>query len=179
MSYQNNELYHYGVKGMKWGHRKKQLSTSNIRKKVDSAKADYKNAKKAYNNSFNKAYNRQATAFSPSKKQRQRNEERWDKAYDDANKLDSAKTAYKNAKRERKTAIRNTHRDITKNSSLGDKLIYNDATRKKAAKYVVDNNMSVAEATKKAKGEAKRNSAIFLAAYGAVTLGAMAYERYR
>lgn len=172
------ELYHHGVKGMKWGVRKKQLPTSSMRKNVDSAKAEYKSAKKAYNKSFNKAYNRQAAAFSPSKKQRQRNEERWGKVYDDANKLDSAKTAYKNAKRERKTAIRNTHRDITKNSSLGEKLIYNDATRKKAAKYVVDNNMSVAEATKKAKGDAWRNTAGFLAAYGAVTLGAMAYEKY-
>ncbi len=57
--------------------------------------------------------------------------------------------------------------------------MYNNATRKKAAKYVVDNDMSVAEATKKAKGDAWRNTAAFMAAYGAVTLGTMAYERYR
>lgn len=179
MSYQHNELYHYGVKGMKWGHRKKQLPTSSTRKKLNSAKAEYKSAKKAYNKSFNEAYNKSLGAYSPSKKQRQRAEERWNKAYDDANKFDSAKTAYKNAKRERNTAIRNTHRDIHKNASFGEKFMYNDATRRKAAKYVVDNDMSVAEATKKAKGEAKRNTAIFLAAYGAVTLGTMAYEKYR
>ena len=29
----NNELYHYGVKGMKWGHRKPALETSTTRSK--------------------------------------------------------------------------------------------------------------------------------------------------
>ena len=49
-------------------------------------------------------------------------------------------------------------------------MVYNDATRKKAAKYVVDKNMSVADATKKAKGDAWRNTAAMLAVYGAVTV---------
>ena len=40
-----NELYHHGVKGMKWGHRKS-LPTSSLRNQVDSAKTTYKNAKK-------------------------------------------------------------------------------------------------------------------------------------
>lgn len=164
---------------MKWGVRKKQLPTSSARNKVDSARAEYKSAKKAYNKSFSKAYNRSLGAYSPSKKQRQRNDERWNKAYDDANKLDSAKTAYKNAKRERKTAIRNTYRNIDRNTSFAEKLVFNDATRKRAAKYVVDNDMTVAQATKKAKGDAWRNTAGFMAAYGAITLGAMAYNKYR
>lgn len=173
------ELYHYGVKGMRWGHRKKQLPTSSTRKNFDSTKAEYKSAKKAYSKSFNNAYNKSIAAYSPSKKQRQRNDERWEKAWDDAGKLDDAKIAYKKAKHERKKAISESYRDIHKNSSLGEKLMYNNATRKKAAKYVVDNDMSVAEATKKAKGDAWRNTAAFMAAYGAVTLGTMAYERYR
>lgn len=41
-----NELYHHGVKGMKWGHRKS-LPTSSLRNQVDSAKTTYKNAKKS------------------------------------------------------------------------------------------------------------------------------------
>ena len=53
-----------------------------------------------------------------------------------------------------------------------DKMTYNSSTYKKAAKYVVDNNMTVAEATKKAKGAAQRNTAAFVAAYGAVAIGA-------
>ena len=31
----NNELYHYGVKGMKWGHRKKSTSTGDTVKKIE------------------------------------------------------------------------------------------------------------------------------------------------
>ncbi len=83
----------------------------------------------------------------------------------------SARKAYKSAKQERKNAINKTYRSINKNSSFGEKLIYNNATRKKAAKYVVDNNMSVAEATRKAKGNAWRNAAAFIAAFGAVSVG--------
>lgn len=35
-----DELYHFGVKGMKWGHRKS-LPTSSLRNQVDSAKTTY------------------------------------------------------------------------------------------------------------------------------------------
>ena len=44
----NNELYHYGIKGMKWGVRKDPG--------VVSARQNYKQAKKAYNKAFNKWY---------------------------------------------------------------------------------------------------------------------------
>ena len=44
--------------------------------------------------------------------------------------------------------------------------MYNESTRKKAAKYVVDHNMPIAEAKKKAKKEALRNTAVLLAVYG-------------
>lgn len=174
-----NELYHYGVKGMKWGVRKKSLPTSSTRNKLDSAKAEYKSAMKAGRKSFAKAYTRSLSALSPSKKQRQRNAERWVKVNDDVNKINYAKANYKNAKNERKTELNVARNNVERNTSIGDRLFYNDATRRKAAKYVVDNNMSVAEATKKAKGEAKRNTAIMLAAYGAVTVGSMALEKYR
>ena len=166
-----DELYHYGVKGMKWGHRKKQQPTSGIRDRYDSTKTAYKSANKAYKKSFNKANNRRIAAFSPSKKQRQRNDERWADAIDKANTANKAQAKYKQAKSARKTAIKSTYKDINKNASFGEKLTYNNATRKKAAKYVVDNNMSVAEANKKAKGVARRNTAALLAAYGAVAVG--------
>ena len=48
----NDELMHYGVPGMKWGHRKAAPTTS-----VDRAKANYRAARKTYNRSFNKAAN--------------------------------------------------------------------------------------------------------------------------
>lgn len=168
MEYYNDELMHYGVKGMKWGVRRARPQTA-----VDSARANYKTAKKEYNKSFNKAYNRAVAAYSPVKKHQQANEKRWEDAANKAEKLKEAKTEYKKAKTERKAQIKSTYKDIKKSASLGEKIIYNSATRKKAAQYVVDNGMSLKEANAKAKTVAKRNTAAFLAAYGALTVGSL------
>ena len=162
---EDDYLEHFGVKGMKWGVRNE---------RVRSAKSEYKKARKAYNKSYNKAYRNSANhpiSQFVSKKGKAKSDALWNQAISDANRLDSAKSAYKSAKRERKNAINKTYRSINKNSSFGEKLIYNNATRKKAAKFVVDNNMSVAEATRKAKGIAWRNTAAFIAASSAVSIG--------
>lgn len=91
-----DELYHHGIKGMKWGVRKFQQKYDELEQK----KAAYKKAKKAYNKSFNKAYNRAAAAYSPIKKHRQNNDKRWNDVTNKATKLDTAKKDYKNAKKE-------------------------------------------------------------------------------
>ena len=93
--------------------------------------------------------------------------------------LNSAKSAYKSAKRERKNAIKDTYKGINKNTSFYEKVMFNDATRKKAAKYVVDNDMSVSEATAKAKGDAVRNTAILLAACGSISVANKIIRNYR
>ena len=157
-----DELYHYGVPGMKWGHRKAQPEPGSIGAK----KAAYKTAKKEYNKAYNKAYNRAIGAWSPVKKHRQAAEDRWGKAIDAADKMATAKKEYKTAKADRRAAIQKTHAEINKNTSVGQKLMYNDSTRRKAAKYVVDKKMTVEEANKKAKGDAWKNTAAFLALYG-------------
>lgn len=170
----NEELYHHGVKGMKWGVRKA-LPQSDISKRYQSTKDAYRSAKKAFNKSYTKADNRRHEVFSLSKKRRAANTARWEDVAAKGQELNKAKTEYKSAKKERKNAITKTYNELEKKATLGEKLTYNSATRAKAAKYVVDNNMSVADATKKAKGDAWRNSAIMLGAYGAVTV-AMLYK---
>lgn len=156
-------LEHFGVKGMKWGVRKQ---------KVLNAKSEYKKARKAYNKSYNKAYNYSANhPYSQfvTKKGRAESENRWEQA----------KSAYKSAKRERKNAIKDTYKGINKNTSFYEKVMFDDATRKRAAKYVVDNDMSVSEATAKAKGDAVRNTAILLAACGSISVANKIVRNYR
>lgn len=105
------ELYHYGVKGMKWGVRKAQPQSY-----LDRKKSAYKTAKKEYNKSFNKAYNRAAAAYSPFKKHRQANDARWEDAANKAESLNKAKSDYKSAKKAAK-AQKKWEKNVNKNWS--------------------------------------------------------------
>lgn len=181
----NEELAHHGIKGQKWGVRRFQNKNGTLtgagKKRYSSdfeeKKAAYKTAKKAYNKAFNKADTYRVAAWSPSKKQRQANDERWDDAFKKGQALNKAEKAYKKAKATRKNAINKTYKDIQKQTSFGEKLVYNDATRRKAAKYVVDNNMTVEQATKRAKSDANRNTIAFVAAYGAIATAVVLANR--
>lgn len=84
-----DELMHYGVKGMKWG----------VRRTYTQMKASYKKAKKDANKSFNKAYNKSIAAYSPIKKHRQANNERWNDATEKILTLEKARSEYKSAKK--------------------------------------------------------------------------------
>ena len=165
-----DELLHYGIPGMKWGVRNNDR-ISNLKRRYDDSKSNYKMAKRAYGKSFNAAYGRSISAWSPIKKHREANDKRWEKAFDDSRKLYYAKSKYKNIKKDRKNEIKKVKNKIEKQSSIGDKLMYSSAIRKKAAKYVVDNDMPVSDAIKRAKGDAWRNSVALVAAYGAVYVG--------
>lgn len=110
MVYINNsdELYHYGVKGMRWGHRKASYQNtatsgnSAARQKYLDAKANKRAATKEFKKAYNKAYNRSAAALSPFKKHRQANDARWDDAVKKAQASNAADKAYKDAKKEYK-----------------------------------------------------------------------------
>lgn len=78
-----DELYHHGIKGMKWGVRKKRPAS------LTKAKSNYKSAQDEYVKSFNKAYGKSLAAYSPLKKHRQNNAKRWeDKKIKDSRKED-------------------------------------------------------------------------------------------
>ena len=149
-------LCHYGVKGMKWGRRKSYSESYNS---VRNAKAAYKTVHKTYKKDF------RAAALSPIKKHRAANDARWEKASNSAEASRKAKQAYKDAKRANREAISKAQSKLFDQSSAGEKFMFNEATRRKAAKYIVNNNMTVDEAYKKAKGAALRNTAIFISAY--------------
>lgn len=95
-----DELMHYGVPGMRWGHRKARPESPEHARYM-SAKQQYKSANKAYNKSFNKAYGysyRHAIGQYTNKKKKAESNRRWDEAYDMAVERGKAKRAMKSAK---------------------------------------------------------------------------------
>lgn len=171
----NGELYHFGVKGMKWGHRKKYYNADGSLNRLGQARQNLKTANKEYGKAYNKAYNysnrHMITQWYGKNKRTADNN--WGDAYDKARAADKAKQEYKAAKKERKDKINKAYDAINKQTSLAERFIFNEATRKGAAKYVVDHNMSMEDARKRANNEAVRNTAIALAAYGAVTVASL------
>ena len=167
----NNELYHYGVKGMKWGHRKA-LPKSDLRKRYDKAKVNKLKANAMYSVSYKNAYNRSSNPipYALTKNGRTKTNAAWERAMSDANRAIAADRKFKQVKKERKQAIKSTYKDVQKKTGFGEKMLFGNSTRKKAAKYMVDNDMSMADAKKKANKQAIRNTAIILGAIGAVAV---------
>lgn len=93
----NHELYHYGVKGMKWGVRK-DPEYANVRR----ARQEYGEAKRAYSKSYNKAYNGSIGSLSPIKKHRQNANQRWEDTANKASEMRAAKQKLKTAEQEYK-----------------------------------------------------------------------------
>lgn len=125
----NGVIFHHGIKGMKWGVRRFQDKDGDLtpagKKRyandVSEKKAAYKQAKKDYNKSFNKAYNRSIAAYSPIKKHRKANDERWEDAADKAERLNKAKADYKNAKTAKKQRQKELEEEYGK---LEDQMTY-------------------------------------------------------
>ena len=90
--------------------------------------------------------------------------------------IDSFKSqkAKQEAKLSRKWDINKVSTDFDRSATSAEKFVYNEATRKRAAKFVVDKNMSMTDALKKAKGETWRNAAIYVGVMGGLTVAQIA-----
>lgn len=89
------------------------------------------------------------------------------------NKIKSMLGSNKTAKKKNKQKIKETYKNLNKQASIKDKIMYNNATRKKAAKYIVNNNMTVKEATAKSKKDAWRNTAVIMGVYGGLSVATL------
>jgi hypothetical protein len=188
MGYYDDYLEHHGIKGQKWGvrrfekegggltaagkirygdysdsYKKQKGGASSALKAVGNTVAAkvYGMNKKVYKNS-----NKTLSSMNAAKEKEFRN-----KAEQHAKDMIEKEEAKKAYKEEYKKNLK----DIKENASLGDKLTYNAATRRRAAKIMTKyNNVSMAEANKQAKKEAWRNTAILVGAYAAVVIGSKA-----
>lgn len=174
-----DELYHFGVPGMKWGKRKA-LPKSDLRKRYDAAKTErnkkYLESQNADRKAINYSDRHFVTQFTQAKRKRE-SDRLWDESFKKADAYDKAKKDFKQVKKERKEKLKESYKDIKRNSSIVEKVLYNTATRKKAAKYVTDHNMTIADAKKRANSDARRNTAIALGVIGATTIAEIAIRR--
>lgn len=161
-----------------------QQKVGQSRMKMDQAKANYKSANRQANKSYYDYDSKRFQKFSLNKNKREANKERFNKAVEDLRKASDAKSSYKDAKKaykaekkaykvDQKAKINENFKKIQETSSTKDRLLYNDVTRRQAAKYMAKNNMSLEDAKAKANKNARRNTAIYLAAMGALTYKTM------
>lgn len=100
-------LIHHGIKGQRWGIRRFQNEdgslTSEGVKRYQTAKGEYKQAKRDYDKSFNDAYkysNRHPIGQVFNKDMKKESEEKWGDVYDKAAAYNRAHKEYKDAKKE-------------------------------------------------------------------------------
>lgn len=177
-------LAHYGVLGMKWGKRKAaryEKTASKIEERIGKKKSKegilnirdgMQLTKSAHLRSKAKDLkSNKKVSLRESNKNAKTARIKATKEAKEYNKLTKSKKELdKKAKKDRKQKMKSAYKEINKTSNFLEKVVYNSATRKKAAQYVVDNNMSISDAKKKANQLAVKNTTTLLATIGAATL---------
>lgn len=153
----DKELMHFGVKGMKWGKRKIPSfpAGQNIRSMRVGKQKDY-----SPDNNLKVGATRTVDVGNGLRMV----------VKDKKPSATMVKIKKKLADRkERKDKIKSTFKEIEKNTSTMDQIIFSSGVRKKAAKYVVDNNMTVKDAVKLSKKEASIKAVTMVAVNQAVS----------
>lgn len=142
-----NELYHYGVPGMRWG----------VRKKSDeyiTTRASYRKAKKEYNKSFNKAYKKAADGYSINENRRRKNDDRWNDAKKKAETLKKASDDFTKVKNK---DTNSTGKSNDKPHNSYDTNTYFEKSKKNAEIKKIGYTMSVAGTAMKIVGRYQYN----------------------
>lgn len=181
-------IAHYGIPGMKWGKRKalpESATKAKIRSTKDAIKArkdkylSDESSDKVFDKTYDSTYNK---LIKSGMKKGKAHDNALKEAISESRRVESTlhykyksdmkklKSQHKQAKKDRKNELKTTYKEIKRESSSAEKMLFNNATRKKAAKYVVDNNMSISDAKSRATQDAIRNTATLLVAYGGLSL---------
>lgn len=169
-----DELYHYGVKGMRWGVRRAEQRLATAKGERDLVR---KMNKTYMDNSRRRAAQEAEAANKISKRYgdavRKHGEKRVAK---DQKKVDRQNALFdkKVANRERKAKIERTYDKILSDTDWGERATLGRGTMKVAARYVVDHNMSVSEARKKANKTAMRATGAAITILGAMSMADLA-----
>lgn len=163
-SQRSDELYHYGVPGMKWGKRKNYYGQSGDKYRASNGVTvgAPKNARVA---AFRKVQGSKVggavlngmskanTAFYG----RGKNKAFWKNAEKQVRKETDA---VREANKAHKKAINKAYDNVRKSESIGSRMTYSSATYRKAAKNMINKGMDQKTAVSKAKVAAWRNTGI-------------------
>lgn len=162
---QSNELYHYGVPGMKWGTRRS-------RGAYQTAKTNFKVKKSAEIDNFN-AYDKRGSSLALTKSSKIAKTNAFNRFNKSVKETDKARVGYKKAKQNYKAdkkaykeKVNKDNESYTKKQRTLDRTLFNKATEKRVNQYL-NTGSSLKSARTKSYAEAGANTAaILLGAYG-------------